>query len=306
MRRLVLGAAISAMALLGFGLAAVPAQADAKVYLKVWPAKGTLSDTINLYLPTGAFCPAEANRVIVRLTGPKIEQTPGSETEWGFNLTGNMDISSLDAKSIPGTTIFPLLWTWRDAGGNMTPNPVDFDGKYRITLWCLKGLDFRNSLGDTVADVVINHSANAFEVTTPQPKGPEDEVLTGDPAGATDDPTPPASADPNSAGQTDSSSAPPSTDPSGAAGPTDGAEPNDGSGGATGEGQSGDPNGVVGGNDQNPGGISGNDGTAQQPAAATAPQSNNSSRTWFIVGGIVLIAGAVVYSLRGRKKSSSA
>jgi LPXTG-motif cell wall-anchored protein len=296
---------MTGMVLAGFGLAAAPAHADAKVYLKVWPAKGTLSDTINLYLPTGAFCPAEANRVIVRMTGPLIDQSPGTETEWGFNLTGNTDITALDTLSIPGTSIFPLLWTWRDAGGNMTPNPVDFDGKYRITLWCLKGLDFRNSLGDTIADVVINHSANAFEVTTPQPKGPEDEVLTGDPAVVTDDPTLPASADPSSAGQTDSSSAPPSTDPSGAAGPTDGAQPNDGSGGAVPSGQVSDPSAGVGVDGASGDGAGG--GTvAQQPVSAATPDSGSSGRTWIVIGGLVLIAGGVAYGFWGRKKSPAA
>lgn len=302
-RRLVLSALIAAMAMVGFGLAAAPAQADAKVYLKVWPAQGTLSDTINLYLPTGAFCPAEANRVIVRMTGPQIEQTPGTETEWGFNLTGNTDITSLDTLSIPGTSIFPLLWTWRDAGGNMTPNPVDFDGKYRITLWCLKGLDFRNSLGDTIADVVINHDGNSFEVATPQPKGPEDEVLNGDPTDVTDEPTSAPSADPTSSGQTGPPSSLPSADPSGGAGTTDGAQPSEGASGAGPSGQSG---GSTSGVDTGaPGSGYGSDTSAgaQQPAAATT-QSGISSGTWIIIAGLVLIAGAVVYLVKGRKTAS--
>jgi hypothetical protein len=310
MRRLVLSALIAGMALAGFGLVAAPAQADAKVYLKVWPAQGTLNDTINLYLPTGAFCPAEANRVIVRMTGPLIDQAPGTETEWGFNLTGNTDITALDPLSIPGTSIFPLLWTWRDAGGNMTPNPVDFDGKYRITLWCLKGLDFRNSLGDTIADVVINHDENSFEVTTPQPKGPEDAVLGVDPSDTTDPSTAPPtgsnSAEPTDPSTTDSA-ANSSTGPGPSAGPNSsaGPEPTDGgqsagvdsgsSSGTTGAGQSGDANAGVGGSTG-----------AQQPVSAATPEQGSSGRNWILIAGAVLIAAGVAYGFWGRKKSPAA
>jgi len=304
MRRLVLSALIAGMALAGFGLAAAPAQADAKVYLKVWPAQGTLSDPINLYLPTGAFCPAEANRMIVRLTGPQIDQTPGTETEWGFNLTGNTDVMALDTKSIPGTSILPLIWSWRDAGGNMTPNPVDFDGKYRITLWCLKGLDFSNSLGDTIADVVINHDENSFEVTTPQPKGPEDSVLGADPSDTTNPSTAPSTGS-DSAEPTDPSTTDSGANPSAVPGPSAGPEPTDGgqsagvdsgnSSGTTGAGQSGDANAGVGGSTG-----------AQQPVSAATPDQGSSGRNWIVIGGLVLIAAGVAYGFWGRKKSPAA
>jgi len=309
MRRLVLSALIAGLTLAGFGLVAAPAQADAKVYLKVWPAQGTLSDPINLYLPTGAFCPAEANRVIVRMTGPLIDQVPGTETEWGFNLTGNTDITALDTLSIPGTSIFPLLWTWRDAGGNMTPNPVDFDGKYRITLWCLKGLDFRNSLGDTIADVVINHDENSFEVTTPQPKGPEDAVLGVDPSDMTDPSTAPSTGS-NSADPTDPSTTDSGANPSAVPGPSAGPEPTDGgqsagvdsgsSSGTTGAGQSGGANA----SDANAG-VGGSTG-AQQPVSAATPDQGSSGRNWILIGGVVLIAAGVAYGFWGRKKSPAA
>jgi len=304
MRRLVLSALIAGLTLAGFGLVAAPAQADAKVYLKVWPAQGTLSDPINLYLPTEAFCPAEANRVIVRMTGPLIDQVPGTETEWGFNLTGNTDITALDTLSIPGTSIFPLLWTWRDAGGNMTPNPVDFDGKYRITLWCLKGLDFRNSLGDTIADVVINHDENSFEVTTPQPKGPEDAVLGVDPSDMTDPSTAPSTG-PDSAAPTDPSTTDSGANPSAVPGPSAGPEPTDGgqsagvdsgsSSATTGAGQSGDANAGVGGSTG-----------AQQPVSAATPDQGSSGPNWILIAGAVLIAAGVAYGFWGRKKSPAA
>ena len=268
------------------GLALVPmssAQA-ASQYLTVVPAKGNLEVPIDLQVATGSFCPADANRVIVRLTGPGLNAP--------FNLTGNTDITALDDFSIPGTTKIPLIWGWREAGGNVEPQPVDFNGDYRITLSCLKGLSLE-SLGDTIADVHIDHAAGAFEVTSPQPHvAPTSAAPSGEP-------TYPAT---------------PSAEPSASGGGTT-------PGGATPGGESSSDGGVT---TETPGAQSG-DGPSQQsgvagepsdqpaapqgePASAATPSSGPSVplTTIFTIVGVALLAWAGYSVVRSRRKSRSA
>jgi hypothetical protein len=147
--------------LAGVGLAVnAPASADSVTYARVSPASGTTIQAVELQLPDGAFCPAEASRVIVRLTGPGLDGP--------LNVTGNTAITALDNKSYPGTAILPLLWTFTDAGGFVRPTPVVLDGDYRLTMSCLAGLS-QNSLGDTVADITIDSAKGTFVVTSPNP-----------------------------------------------------------------------------------------------------------------------------------------
>ncbi|CAB4924602.1 unannotated protein [freshwater metagenome] len=145
----------------GVGLAVnTPASADSVTYARVSPASGTTLQAVELQLPDGAFCPADANRVIVRLTGPGLDAP--------LNVTGNTAITALDNKSYPGTAILPLVWTFTDAGGFVRPTPVVLDGDYRLTMSCLAGLS-QNSLGDTVADITIDSAKGTFVVTSPNP-----------------------------------------------------------------------------------------------------------------------------------------
>lgn len=145
----------------GVGLAVnAPASADSVTYARVSPASGTTNQAVELQLPDGAFCPMEADRVIVRLTGAGLDAP--------LNVTGNTNITALDNKSYPGTAILPLLWTFTDAGGFVRPTPVTLDGDYRLTMSCLAGLS-QNSFGDTVADIAIDSAKGTFVVTSPNP-----------------------------------------------------------------------------------------------------------------------------------------
>ncbi len=155
----------------GVGLAVnAPARADSVTYARVSPASGTTIQAVELQLPDGAFCPEDANRVIVRLTGAGLD-TP-------LNVTGNTNISALDNKSYPGTAILPLLWTFTDAGGFVRPTPVVLDGDYRLTMSCLAGLS-QNSLGDTIADITIDSAKGTFVVTSPNPPLVQPRVNSG-------------------------------------------------------------------------------------------------------------------------------
>jgi len=271
-----------AAATVAAGLAIVPltsAQA-ASQYLTVVPAKGDLEAPIDLQVATGSFCPADANRVIVRLTGPGLDAP--------FNLTGNTDISALDDFSIPGTTMIPLIWGWREAGGNVEPQPVDFNGDYRITLSCLKGLSLE-SLGDTIADVHIDHAANAFEVTSPQP-----QVKPTSPS-PSDEPTYPVTPSPQPSASGGSTTSGDATQGSAQPGPSssDSSQAPTTAGEQSGDGpaqQSGDTSGQP---------------DSSAAASATAPSSGPSVplTTIFTILGVALLAWAGYSFIRSRRKS---
>lgn len=266
------------------GASMVPASAAVK-YLRVVPAQGSLDTAINLELPTGAFCPAEAQRVIVRMTGPGLQQP--------FNATGNTDIVALDVRSKPGTTIFPLIWTWRDAGGNVEPAPIEFDGVYRITLSCLVGLSL-DTLGDTIADVEISQASNSYRVLTPQPiestgsASASDGVVTPDSGVATQSP---------GVGEQSQGAGDPPVDevPDAGSAPSPGGL-DDSASGAGGAPATGDADGGAGADQVDA-------GQQQASNSQPAPAEDSGGRTLLIAAGILLIALAVYFVWKGRRQS---
>lgn len=290
------GAFATAVVLVG-GLGVLPSAVAAERYLTVVPARGTLDTPIDLHVPTGAFCPPDATRMIVRMTGGNLTGP--------FNLTGNTDIVSLDSLSIPGTTIVPLIWTWRDAEGNVEPEPVQFDGRYRITLSCLKGLSLE-SLGDTVADVAIDRDAGMYRITTPQPAQPDSpsgadpsEPVTGDSSAA---PEPGTGADPapdTADGAAESASGDPGTSASGSG--SDTGDSGSGASGGTGSGATGmDGSGATASGEGTGSGVGGESGAAQ-PMAATSTDSGRQSL--LLIGGALLLAAAGYSFWKGRRRA---
>jgi hypothetical protein len=275
-------------------LPAAPVAAEPTRYIAMYPAAGDFGDPLNVHVPTGAYCPPEADRAIIRMTGPGLESP--------FNLIGNSRLTAFDSMSIPGTTIIPLLWTWYDAQGYVEPAPIRFDGTYRVTLHCLRGLSL-DSIGQAIADVEIDQEAMTYRVVSPQPAEPPvvDEPGVG-PGGSAADP-PRDAADGAVADPADAPAGP------GADQSTDGSSqgvPMSDTAGSSDAGSTGDtrpgaaqpapptPEDAAGA----AGGGSEDVPTAQ---AAAVRESGLDSRALLLVGGAVLLTAAVFTASRNRR-----
>jgi len=278
---------------------AAPAAAEPTRYLALYPSAGDFGDPLNVHVPTGAYCPPEADRAIIRMTGPGLEKP--------FNLIGNSRLTSFNTLSIPGTTIIPLLWTWYDAQGYVEPAPIRFDGTYRITLQCLQGLSLE-SIGDSVADVTIDQESMTYRVESPQPAQPAVPEMPADGGGP--DAEPPQDAG-NGGADEGLNRAANEGSAAGAAGGNDGGastlqgdvSPAPGADGA-------DPSPAAepqpGAAEPDPEAPAAGEGTANAPAvqAASDRDTGLDSRTLLIVGGAVLLTGAVFTATRNRKRAA--
>lgn len=242
-------------------------------------------EAVELLLPDGAFCPAQATRVLVRMSGPGLDKP--------LNVTGNTDIRALDNKSIPGTAVIPLLWTFRDAGAFVMPKPIVLDGDYRVTVSCLAGLSLA-SLGDTVADFTIDGEAGTFVVTSPNPKSDEvpDAPVNERPAGL-DSATEPATAETPSMSNEESVQAGDADVPSA-------------SGDAAGLPASEQRDSAAGSPDSNQMPVQADSGSAVTSGAETAEVAESSSTKPLLIGaGIFLLVLVALLTIRSRRNTSS-